>query len=135
MSVELKKGTATSFLNLTPMIDVVFLLLIFFLVATRFAEEERKLEVVLPSASEAMPMTVEPRQLIINIDDQGNYFVEGNRLNLEDLDQVLERATVNNPLNQTVNIRADKRVPFDAVVQILDLCKRYAVENYSIDTE
>lgn len=135
MAVQLKKGIATSFLNLTPMIDVVFLLLIFFLVATRFAEEDRKLEVILPSASEAMPMTVEPRHLIINIDEQGDYFVEGNRMNLEDLDRVLEHATVNNPLSQAVNVRADKRVPFDAVVQVLDLCKRYAVENYSIDTE
>jgi biopolymer transport protein ExbD len=135
VAVQLKKGIATSFLNLTPMIDVVFLLLIFFLVATRFAEEDRKLEVILPSASEAMPMTVEPRHLIINIDEQGDYFVEGNRMNLEDLDRVLEHATVNNPLSQAVNVRADKRVPFDAVVQVLDLCKRYAVENYSIDTE
>lgn len=135
MALELKKGTATSFLNLTPLIDVVFLLLIFFLVATRFAEEERKLEVVLPSAQEAMPMTVEPRQLIINIDDQGNYFVEGSRLTRGDLDRVIEHATINNPLHQAVNIRADKRVPFDAVVQVLDLCKKYAIEQYSIDTD
>ena len=40
-------------LSLTPLIDVVFLLLIFFLVATRFAEEERELDVLLPQASEA----------------------------------------------------------------------------------
>jgi biopolymer transport protein ExbD len=135
MTLELKKGNATSFLNLTPLIDVVFLLLVFFLVATRFAEEERKLEVVLPSAQEAMPMTVEPRQLIINIDDQGRYFVEGSRLTREELDRVIEHATVNNPLRQAVNLRADKRVPFDAVVQVLDLCKKHAVEQYSIDTD
>jgi biopolymer transport protein ExbD len=135
MTIQLKKGVATSFLNLTPLIDVVFLLLIFFLVATRFAEEDRKLEVMLPSAREAMPMTVEPRQLIINVDERGRYFVEGSQLDDEQLDRALELATVNNPLNQSVNIRADKRVPFEAVVRVLDLCKKYAIENYSIDTE
>jgi biopolymer transport protein ExbD len=135
MTIQLKKGVATSFLNLTPLIDVVFLLLIFFLVATRFAEEDRKLEVMLPSAREAMPMTVEPRQLIINVDAGGRYFVEGSELDEEGLDRVLEHATVNNPLHQTVNIRADRRVAFQAVVLVLDLCKKYSIEHYSIDME
>ena len=135
MSVQLNKGVATTFLNLTPLIDVVFLLLIFFLVATRFAEEDRKLDVILPSASEAMPMISEPNQLIINIDEAGNYFVENSLLTLDELERVLEVAAVNNPLRQAVNIRADKRVPFDSVVQVLDLCKKFAVEDYSIDTK
>ena len=51
MAVKIKKGTALGALSLTPLIDIVFLLLIFFLVATRFAEEDRERDVELPSAS------------------------------------------------------------------------------------
>ena len=53
MAVNIDKGRALDSINMTPVIDMVFLLLIFFLVASQFAEEERSLEVVLPSASEA----------------------------------------------------------------------------------
>jgi biopolymer transport protein ExbD len=135
MAVQLRRGRALDALNLTPLIDVVFLLLIFFLVATRFAEEDRQLEVQLPAASEAMPMTAKPRELVINIDDSGNYFVGATRMSLEEVDRLLTQAVVDNPLRQTVNIRADKRVAFDAVVGVLNLCKRHAVESYSIDTQ
>ena len=74
MSVNLKKGEALSTLSLTPLIDVVFLLLIFFLVATKFAEEERELNVLLPDASEAQPRTSKPRETIVNIDETGTLF-------------------------------------------------------------
>ena len=53
MAVKIKQGRALAALSMTPLIDVVFLLLIFFLVATRFEQEDRELDVVLPSASEA----------------------------------------------------------------------------------
>ncbi len=71
MTVAIKKSTALGKLNLTPMIDVVFLLLIFFLVATRFEEQERELNVVLPQASEAMPLTAKPKELFVNVDREG----------------------------------------------------------------
>ena len=48
MAVKIKKGNALSALSLTPLIDVVFLLLVFFLVTTRFAQEDYELSVVLP---------------------------------------------------------------------------------------
>ena len=67
MAVKIKQGRALAALSMTPLIDVVFLLLIFFLVATRFEQEDRELDVVLPSASEAKPMTVAPEELFVNI--------------------------------------------------------------------
>ena len=53
MAVKIKNSRALGTLSLTPLIDVVFLLLVFFLVATRFAQEDRELDVLLPSASTA----------------------------------------------------------------------------------
>src|SRR5688572_14755180 len=109
MSVKIKKGDALGLLNLTPIIDVVFNLLIFFLVATKFEEEERALAVVLPQASEAMPLVARPREFFININAQGRFFVGGNFMSAGELEQALRQAAANNPGRQTVIIRVDKR--------------------------
>ena len=54
---NIKRSRVASTLSLTPLIDVVFLLLIFFLVTSEFEEEERRLDIVLPTATSAVPMT------------------------------------------------------------------------------
>lgn len=135
MSVKIDKGSALNNLSLTPLIDIVFLLLIFFLVATRFAEEERELEVLLPDASEAQPLTSKPRELFVNIDDRGRYYVTGKILTLEQLHPVLEAVYVNNPDRASVVIRADKRVPFERVVGAINACKKAKIRDYRITTK
>ena len=91
--------------------------------------------VVLPNASEARPQIEQPVTIVINIDKDGNFFMGNERLTPSEIDRALRQAKANNPLQQTVNIRADKRVAFDSVVQVLNLCKKNQVEAYSIDTE
>ena len=108
MTVNIDKGIALSSLSMTPLIDVIFLLLIFFLVSTKFAEEERDLPIQLPEASEAMPLISKPKELYINIDREGRYFVGGREMTLTELDPVLERARIDNPTNASALIRGDK---------------------------
>ena len=60
--------------NMMPLIDVVFLLLIFFLIASRFEQEERELKVVLPEVAEAQPLAL-TQELVINITPEGSYVV------------------------------------------------------------
>ncbi len=132
MAVKLKRGQALGTLSLTPLIDVVFLLLIFFLVATRFAQEDRELDVVLPSASEARPLTVQPRELFVNIDHQGNFFIDGKTLNGDEVEAVLRQAVANNPVNQSVIIRADKRVQLDYAVLVMNLCNKVGILDYKL---
>ena len=79
--------------SMSSMTDIIFLLLIFFLVATRFAEEERELDVLLPDASEAQPLTSKPGELFINIDQEGRYYVTGKILTLDELHRTLKTAT------------------------------------------
>lgn len=134
MAVKINKGNALSSLSLTPLIDVVFLLLVFFLVTTRFAQEDYELAVVLPAASDAQPLIVEPKELFVNIDQQGEYVVDGRAMTQEEIEGVLRQAVVNNPVNQSVVIRADKRVQFDHVVAIMNLCNRVGVRDYSVTT-
>ena len=135
MAVSLKRTNAVSSLSITPLIDVVFLLLIFFLVSSRFAEEERELDVNLPSVSEALPATVQPEELVVNIDREGRFFIEGAFRQLEQVEQILNRARANNPLTQAVVIRADKEANWDSVATALNLCKKCGISEYTATTD
>ena len=134
MAVKLKQGQALAALSLTPLIDVVFLLLIFFLVATRFEQEDRELDVVLPSASEAKPMTVQPQELFVNIDHDGKVFVGGKVLDEQELLRLLQETAVNK-VGQSVIIRADKRVQFSYVALVRNLCNRAGIFDYTVATQ
>ena len=134
MSVKIDKGSAFASLNLTPLIDCVFLLLIFFLVASKFAEEERELDVLLPEASEAQPLTGKPREMFVNIDQQGRYFVTGKLMDLAELERVLKAAWVNNPGRASVIIRADRRCQVEYLVAAMNACNKANIRDYKITT-
>ncbi|MDG2385319.1 MAG: biopolymer transporter ExbD [Pirellulaceae bacterium] len=130
MAVKIPKSTVLQSLSMTPLIDVVFLLLIFFLVATRFAEEERSMEVNLPTASESKPITMKPKDIELNIDQEGQYFLGGGQsLTLEQMELALGRLAVNNPLTQTVVIRADRSCSWDRVAQAMNACHRAGLQD------
>jgi biopolymer transport protein ExbD len=122
MAVTLKRGQVLAVLSMTPLIDVVFLLLIFFLVASRLSQEDRELDIPLPSAANAMPMTVEPQELIVNIDQDGVIFVNNQRLDSKQFQRMLAQVIADNPLGQSVLIRADRRVPLQTPVDVMDIC-------------
>jgi biopolymer transport protein ExbD len=134
MTVKIDKGRALDGINLTPMIDCVFLLLIFFLVATRFEEIEREMSITLPQASEAMPLTAKPKELFVNVSQEGRFIVSGQELGRAELYTIIEQAAANNPGTQTVIIRADKRCPFEHVVVVMDLCNKAHIRNYMVTT-
>lgn len=134
MSITIDRGRATDSLSLMPLIDVVFLLLVFFLVASRFAQEDRQLPVALPNATAAMPMTMQPRELTVNVATDGSYVVQGETLGIEQLQQALLQAVANNPLQQRVLIRADRRAEFQLVVDVMDLCNQAGVVEYRVAT-
>ncbi len=134
MPVKIKKGEALGSLQLTPLVDVVFLLLIFFLVASKFEEQERELDVVLPQASEARPLVSKPRELFVNVDRQGSYYVEGRQIDNAELLKALERAAANNPGRQSVIIRADKRCAWEFVVGVMNLCNKAHIRDYRVTT-
>lgn len=135
MAVQIKRSSVASTLSLTPLIDVVFLLLIFFLVTSEFEDEERRLDIVLPSATSAVPMTAKPREVIIDVDDQGTVYVGGKPTSIDELQTVLEAAVNNNPTNQTVVIRADRSATFQPVVSVMDVCNKTGISDYSVTTQ
>ena len=122
MSVQIKRSQVLGALSLTPLIDVVFLLLIFFLVASRLSQEDRELDIPLPSAANAMPMTAEPQEMVVNIDQNGAIYVNNDPLTQDQFETLLRQAAVNNPTGQTVIIRADRNVPVQTPVSVMDIC-------------
>jgi biopolymer transport protein ExbD len=135
MAVKIDKGSALAALSLTPLIDVVFLLLIFFLVATRFSEEERELDVVLPQASEAKPLIEKPQSLIVNVTPEGRYYINGQFLDSPALERTLKQAWVNNPGRTSVIIRADKESKTGHIAEVMNLCNKANIRNYTLATE
>ena len=127
MAIELKQGRVLGALSLTPLIDVVFLLLIFFLVASRLSQEDRQLDIALPSAANAMPMTVMPQELVVNVDVQGRIYIDGVEIRLPDFEAMIKQRVVDNPTGQSVVIRADRRVQFQAPVDVMDICLKHGV--------
>jgi len=117
-------------LNLTPIVDVVFLLLIFFLVATRFDEEEREISTRLAEVAKAQPLTMPPNEVIVNITEKGEYIVVGETLDEPTLAGFLHDLALKNPGTQTVQIRADDRVAFRYPARVMGFCERERISHY-----
>jgi len=123
-------------LPLTPLIDVVFLLLIFFLTATSFYKKEKDIKVDPPRATEGKAVAHKHREITVNIrneDDGGFFIVDGRIISLPRLTETLADAARDNP-SQTVIIRGDKRAILQKAVDVLNACKNAGVTNYFIAT-
>ena len=132
---KIKRSTVASTLSLTPLIDVVFLLLIFFLVTSEFEEEERRLDIVLPTATSAVPMTSRPKEVVVDVDQQGLVYLNGQPTDFQELESLLTAAVSRNPTNQSVVIRADRSTAFQPVVNVMDICNRTGVRDYTVTTQ
>lgn len=121
-------------LNLTPLIDVVFLLLIFFMVSTTF-EHQSRIQVELPEAS-AEPITPEAESLEIIVDAQGRYFIGDEQVVNSQL-KTLKGAITNVLGDRTdipVIVRADANSPHQSVVTVLDATSQLGLTRISLAT-
>ena len=116
--------------NLTPLIDVVFLLLIFFLVATRFHEQEREISTKLAEVLDAQPLSMPPNEVIINISEEGEYVVNEQTLNEDMLYGLLREMARKNPGTQKVQIRADQNARFLYPATVMGICERERIDHY-----
>ncbi len=119
--------------ELTPIIDMVFLLLIFFLVATTFHQTEREMQIALPHAAHGGPISAAMRDIVINVDREGTIILNGAVISPEDLQQRIIQAVQQNP-EQKVTVRGDRDAPYQHVARVLDLCKGAGVQQPYLDT-
>ena len=118
-------------LNMTPLIDMVFLLLIFFLVATTFRQEERELGVQLPNLSSNAPLSAVPTQLVINIHEDGRLIVSGSTYGDTELEELLTQVATRDP-SREVLIRADERSMHRYFANVASICRRAGVDEVKI---
>lgn len=124
-----QKREALTF-ELTPLIDVVFLLLIFFMVSSVFKKDELALLLNLPKTEQGEGKGKEKKKITIEISkDQIAY--EGSKLTLKDLESNL--ATL--PKETMLNLRVDGQVVYTRLVSVLDLLQKNKLENISLITE
>ena len=118
-------------LNLAPMIDVVFLLLIFFMVATTFIEREKEMAVDLPQAESGEDPSESPEMVIINILEDGTVKVDTQTLDENALRSFLERVARKNP-DTPVEIRGDQAMEHRHLVTAMDACLQNGLHNLGI---
>ncbi len=118
-------------INLTSMLDVVMLLIIFFMVGTKFAEEERQTGIQLPGVSENFALSGQPDEIVVNVDANGKVKVQGEDLNLDSLRILLDAARFAFP-NQAVVIRGDGRCEYQQVMDVFSTCKEVGIKNVSV---
>ena len=116
-------------LDLTPVIDVVFILLIFFIVTSVFKKEELALILDLP-ASNAKEMEIQKEQIFIEL-SQNKLAIKGIEVSFESLEDNLKAIT--NKENPVI-VRIDKKVEYERVVKVLDLLQKYNLVNLAVVT-
>ena len=119
--------------QLTPLIDCVFLLLIFFLVSSQLKKVEKRLEVDLPSAHVVKTYKQTPDIISVGVNARGNLFVNARAVGSGGLMDALREAKAAAPGRRVV-IDGDVRAPFRAVVQALDACAMQGLEVAGIHT-
>ena len=118
-------------LNMTPMIDIVFLLLIFFLLTTNFITEEG-IKVKLPQARSTAAQTQEDITVVIS--KEGKIFIRNDEMNESRLfDRV--SALIGNDPHKLVIVKADREIILNKAVKVMDIAKAAGAERLCIATE
>lgn len=119
-------------LNLTPLIDIVFLLLVFFMLTAHFIEEER-VDINLPKASSGEPLK-DDHYVTVLLTPEGEILVDGDRTSLSSLAETL-RGALHAPDKKFVRLKGDQVAHFGKAVQIIDAARVAGAEALDIQTE
>lgn len=120
-------------IDFVPLADVLFNLLIFFLLASTIAQVEREMSVALPFANSAAPISSALRELVVNVDGGGRMVVAGRALEAEELRSMIKGLVAGNP-EQKVSVRGDRATAYANIVRVLDICKAEGVQQPYLDT-
>lgn len=120
-------------LALTSMLDVIFLLLCFFVAASVFSQWESEISISLPAATSAETPGRLPGEVILNVAKDGSVMVNARKLELNDLGAKLRKVAEFYP-GQPVVIRADRETSYASLVSVIDTCRNAGVWNFSLAT-
>jgi biopolymer transport protein TolR len=128
-SAKGRTQTAMSDINITPLVDVVLVLLLIFMVTAPVLQSG--VQVAVPQTRTVNQLTEE--HLVVTIDKDRNIFLQDKPVNIHDLPAILAR----NPKNEKkiVYVRADQAVPFGSFASVMDAVKQAGIANISIVTQ
>ena len=133
MPLKVQKDIESS-INLTPLIDIVFLLIIFFMVGTRFSElneTERNIALQVPAVSNAAALTSAPRKRVINVLANGNIILDETTVSAEEL--AAELISARQQYKQLgVVIRGDESARYDNVAKVFAVCRAADISDLNI---
>ncbi|HDG97530.1 MAG TPA: biopolymer transporter ExbD [Desulfobacterales bacterium] len=125
---SVRRGTKTADINIAPLIDLIFLLLIFFMVTTSFVRETG-INVQRPVASTARPK--EKGNILIGISADGRIFMDRKQIDIRTVRAHVERCLAENPEGAVI-IVADKASQTGIVIRVMDQCRLAGAKNVSI---
>ncbi len=119
--------------SMSPLVDCVFLLLIFFLVATMFKKDDRDIDVNLPNSNSAIKLRPDDNNIVVGIDAAGQVYFEGAPSSMNNLHASLENTAYLDP-GRRIRLDADADAPIFKVVEVLDACQFRGLNNVAIRT-
>ena len=120
--------------QMSSLMDVIFLLLCFFVTTSVFSQWETEISITLPTAKSATVPGRMPGEIILNLSKDGTVSVNGQTLTLAEVTERLTRIAKLYP-GQPVVIRADKETAYDSLVGVIDACRTADVWNFSLATK
>lgn len=133
MRVRDDEGVEDAEFSMAPMIDVVFQLLIFFMVSTTYATREKELGVELPTARSGEEAGGSAEELLINVFRDGRVTLDGRAVDERELARRLDDAARRNRGSQ-VTIRGDRLTSHERIVAVMDACGVAGLSNLSLGT-
>ena len=133
MNFRKRKSPELPQFQITPMMDVVFLLLCFFIATSVFSQWEYEVDVVLPTAESGKMPDRLPVEIIINLARDGRIVINQQPLTREELRARLQRLARFFP-GQPIVLRADRATAYDHVIGVIDLCRQVDIWNISFAT-
>ncbi|MEX2672331.1 MAG: biopolymer transporter ExbD [Phycisphaeraceae bacterium] len=118
---------------LAPMLDVMFLLLIFFVVTASFRAEEHQIEIDIPSAEAAEPHAAQRSEVIVNVREDGAILIGGAEYTPERLQAVLKQLVADNP-NERVIVRGDSASRYERIIMVVDLAREAGIRQINFAT-
>ncbi len=133
MNFRKTRRSHAAVLQMTSLMDVVFLLLCFFMTANEFARWETEVGITLPTAQSATIPGRMPGEIILNLNAKGDVTINGVKLTLAEVTERMKRIAENFP-GQPVVIRADKASSYETLMSLIDACRTANVWNFSLAT-
>ena len=134
MRIPREDSSDDNVINISSLLDVMFILIIFFLATATFTEEEHDILVNLPQSAAAQSSTQAPKMIIINVRQDGTYHVAAQSMDVAGLQDTLVKAVSSNP-DQKVMVRGDRNALHGNVAKAISICKNVGIHKTNIGYE